>query len=134
MRGRRKGFGTAAAAFGAPVSLRDFLTAGGTVEALGARLMAAIAEVVPVLPVPLVARALGEGATSREELQGRVEALVARLTAAGAVLKLPPQGVDAVLDEGLAPLIARGLVSEGLQPIALERRLLAFYAAAIPEV
>jgi glycerol-3-phosphate O-acyltransferase len=134
MRGRRKGFGTAAAGFGAPVSLRDFLTAGGTVEALGARLMAAIAEVVPVLPVPLVARALGEGATSREELRGRVEALVARLTAAGAVLKLPPQGVDAVLDEGLAPLIARGLVSEGLQPVALERRLLAFYAAAIPEV
>lgn len=132
--GRRKGFGTAAAGFGAPVSLREFLAAGGSVEGLGARLMAAIAEVVPVLPVPLVARALGEGAASREELRGRLEALVARLKAAGAVLKLPPQGVEAVLDEGLAPLIARGLVTEGLQPIASERRLLEFYAAAIPEV
>ena len=134
MGGRRKGFGTAAAAFGAPVSLRGFLGAGGTVDSLGARLMTAIAEVVPVLPVPLVARALGDGAATREELLGRVEALVARLSAAGAVLKLPPQGVEAVLDEGLAPLIARGLVSEWLQPVAAERRLLAFYAAATPDV
>jgi hypothetical protein len=31
------------------------LAAGGTTEALGAHLMAAIAAVVPVLPVPLVA-------------------------------------------------------------------------------
>jgi glycerol-3-phosphate O-acyltransferase len=58
---------------------------------------------------------------------------VEELTAAGAVLKLPPQGLDMVLEEGLAPLIARGLVSEGLQPVASEIDLLRFYAAAIPE-
>ncbi|MFM7445913.1 MAG: 1-acyl-sn-glycerol-3-phosphate acyltransferase [Tabrizicola sp.] len=87
-RRRTKGFGTAAAGFGAPVSLRAHLAGGGTVEALGERLMAAIAEVVPVLPVPLVARALGDGAASREDLTARVEALIARLQAAGAVLKL----------------------------------------------
>ena len=133
MIGWRTGFGTAAAGFGAPVSLRAYLAKGGTVEGLGARLMAAIAEVVPVLPVPLVARALGDGATSREELRGRVEALSSRLAAAGAVLKLPPQGLDKVLDEGLAPLIARGLVTKGLQPVAAERQLLQFYAAAIPD-
>ena len=137
--GRRKGFGTAAAGFGAPVSLRAHLAEGGTVEGLGVRLMAAIAEVVPVLPVPLVARALGEGAASRAELRGRMEALIGRLAAAGAVLKLPPQGLDVVLDEGLTPLIARGLVAEdvgtrGLHPVLAERRLLAFYAAAIPDV
>jgi glycerol-3-phosphate O-acyltransferase len=131
--GRRKGFGTAAAGFGAPVSLRSYLAEGGSVEGLGVRLMAAIAEVVPVLPVPLVAKALGDGAASRVELRGRVEELVARLTAAGAVLKLPPQGLDVALEEGLAPLIARGLVTKGLQPVASERRLLQFYAAAIPE-
>ena len=62
--GGLKGFGTAAAGFGAPVSLRAHLAAGGTVEALGERLMAAIAAVVPVLPVPLVARALGDGAAA----------------------------------------------------------------------
>ena len=133
MMGRRAGFGTAAAGFGAPVSLRGFLAGGGTVEALGARLMAAIAEVVPVLPVPLVARALGEGAASRDELRMRMAALVKALTAAGAVLKLPPQGLDAALDEGLTPLIARGLVTAALQPVPSERGLLDFYAAAVPD-
>ncbi len=133
-RGRTKGFGTAAAGFGAPVSLRDHLAAGATVEALGERLMAAIAAVVPVLPVPLVAKALGDGAASREELLARIEALVARLAAAGAVLKLPPQGLGAALEEGLTPLIRRGLVTEALQPVATEGKLLRFYAASVPEV
>ena len=133
-RGQTKGFGTAAAGFGAPVSLREHLAAGGTVEALGERLMAAIAAVVPVLPVPLVARALGEGAASREELTARVEGLIARLTEAGAVLKLPPQGLGVTVEEGLTLLIRRGLVTEGLQPVSDERALLAFYAASVPDV
>jgi glycerol-3-phosphate O-acyltransferase len=132
-RGRTKGFGTAAAGFGAPVGLREHLETGGTVEALGERLMSAIAAVVPVLPVPLVARALGEGVASRDELSGRVEGLIARLAAAGAVLKLPPQGLAATVEEGLTPLIRRGMVTEGLQPVASERALLAFYAASVPE-
>ncbi|MBA3911466.1 MAG: glycerol-3-phosphate acyltransferase [Rhodobacter sp.] len=134
LRGRFKGFGTAAAAFGKPVSLSRFLIEGGTVEGLGARLMTAIGEVVPVLPVPLVARALGEGAASRAELSARVEDLIGRLQVAGAVLKLPPRGIAAVLDEGLGPLIARGMVTGGLQPVAAERRLLDFYAASVPDV
>lgn len=133
-RGRTRGFGTAAAGFGAPLSLREYLAGGGTVEGLGDRLMAAIAGVVPVLPVPLVARALGEGVTGREELAARVQAMIDRLTMAGAVLKLPPQGVGAVLDEGLEPLIRRGLVSEGLQPVPSERALLNFYAASVPDI
>lgn len=133
-RGRRTGFGTAAAGFGAPVSLREHLGAGGSVEELGERLMAAIAAVVPVLPVPLVARALGEGAASREELGARVEAMVAQLRAAGAVLKLPPMGGTSVLDEGLEPLIRRGLVSADLKPVAAERALLDFYAASVPDI
>ena len=133
-RGQTKGFGTAAAGFGAPVSLTAHLAEGGTVEGLGERLMAAIAAVVPVLPVPLVARALGAGVASREELMARVEALVQGLTAAGAVLKLPPQGAGAVLDEGLEPLIRRGMVSAGLQPVPAARALLDFYAASVPEI
>jgi glycerol-3-phosphate O-acyltransferase len=127
-------FGTAAAGFGAPVSLRDFLAAGGSVEGLGAVLMARIAAVVPVLPVPLVAAALGSGATDRAELLERVRSLAVRLQAAGAVLKLPPQGVEQALDEGLAPLMARGLVTAELQPVPEQAALLAFYAAAVPAV
>ncbi len=130
MRGRTSGFGTAAAGFGAPVSLRGHQAVGGTVEGLGERLMAAISAVVPVLPVPLVAQALGDGVGSRAELADRVMALTSRLTQAGAVLKLPT-GIEAVLDQGLAPLIARGLVTEALEPVADERALLAFYATPL---
>ncbi len=132
-RGRTKGFGTAAAGFGAPVSLAAHLAEGGTVETLGERLMVAIAAVVPVLPVPLVAKALGEGAAGREELLARVTTLVERLRAAGAVLKLPPQGIEAALEEGLTPLIKRGIVTEALQPVGSETALLRFYAASVPE-
>ncbi|HMS96386.1 MAG TPA: 1-acyl-sn-glycerol-3-phosphate acyltransferase, partial [Tabrizicola sp.] len=89
VRGKTKGFGTAAASFGGPISLRAHLAEGGTVLTLGERLMKAIGAVVPVLPVPLVAEALGSGSASRGELSGRIAALSQRLTAAGAVLKLP---------------------------------------------
>jgi len=129
-RGRTSGFGTAAAGFGAPVSLRGHQAVGGTVEGLGERLMAAISAVVPVLPVPLIALALGDGAGSRAELADRVAALADQLSLAGAVLQLPT-GIDTVLDLGLAPLIARGLVTEALQPVADQRELLAFYAAPL---
>jgi glycerol-3-phosphate O-acyltransferase len=132
MLGRSKGFGTAAVAFGAPISLRAYLAAGGTVEGLGQRLMTAIEAVVPVLPVPLVARALGDGAASQDELSARLTALAAGLEASGAVLKLPPGGLEATLAEGLAPLIARGLVSDTLQPVAQRKALLHFYANAVP--
>jgi glycerol-3-phosphate O-acyltransferase len=132
-RGRTKGYGTAAAGFGAPVSLRAHLVSGGTVETLGAQLMSAITAVVPVLPVPLVAKALGDGAASREELAARVSGLIERLELAGAVLKLPPQGLAVVLEEGLEPLIRRGVVDAALQPVPAERALLAFYAASVPE-
>jgi glycerol-3-phosphate O-acyltransferase len=133
-RGRTKGYGTAAAGFGGPVSLRAHLVKGGTVETLGTQLMSAITAVVPVLPVPLVAKALGDGAASREDLVARVEGLIERLRAYGAVLKLPPQGLSVILEEGLQPLIRRGLVDAALQPVARERELLAFYAASVPDV
>ena len=81
----------------------------------------------------MVAKALGDGVASREELTGRVAALIGRLSEAGAVLKLPPQGLAVTVEEGLAPLIRRGLVTEGLQPVAAERALVAFYAASVPD-
>lgn len=131
-RGRVGRFGTAAAGFGAPVSLRAHLAEGGTVESLGERLMQRIAAVVPVLPVPLVAAALGKGAESRAALAMRVQALIEQLTDAGAVLKLPPQGLQTVLDEGLGPLQARGIVTDDLQVAPGEAEVLAFYAASVP--
>ncbi|MBL9047081.1 MAG: 1-acyl-sn-glycerol-3-phosphate acyltransferase [Tabrizicola sp.] len=133
VRGKTKGFGTAAASFGGPISLRAHLAEGGTVLTLGERLMAAIGAVVPILPVPLVAEALGTGSASRGELSGRIAALIHRLTAAGAVLKLPADP-EALLEEGLQPLIKRGLVDINLQPVASEAELLAFYAAPVRQL
>jgi glycerol-3-phosphate O-acyltransferase len=132
MRGRFTGFGTAAAGFGAPVSLRAALAVdpGLTPEALAERLMAEIAAVVPVLPVPLVAHALVTAAPAdRAALEAAVEEVQAALVAAGAVMKLPPQGMAAVLREGLEPLIRRGIVAENLLPLAAP--LLEFYAAPL---
>ena len=130
-RGRKHIYGTAAAGFGAPLSLRSHLAEGGNVESLGVRLMAAIAHVVPVLPVPLVAAVLAGGDVSRADIEAKVEALVARLTAAGAMVKLPPQGIPMTVSEGLAPLLARGIIGEDLRPMPGKSAFLDFYAAPV---
>lgn len=131
-RGRFKGFGSLAAGFGAPISLRAFLAMhpDATPEALGHHLMRRIEQVVPVLPVPLVAAALAAAPADRASLLAEVTRLTAALQKIGAVLKLPA-GAEAVLAEGLPSLMARGLVQENLRPSAGSAALLSFYAAAI---
>jgi len=134
LRGRFPGFGTAAAAFGPPVSLRAFIASHGgsdVTEALGERLMAEIERVVPILPVPLVAAALAAGPADRAALLGEMAALEARLRTAGAVLKLPPQGLDRTADEGLAPLLHRGILGPDLRVKPGGEPLLSFYAAPV---
>ena len=139
MRGRFAGFGTAAAGFGAPVSLRAFLRdmPDPTPEALGARLMAEITKVVPILPVPLVAAALLDQRQDRAALRVRVELMADRLVGMGAVVKLPPKGLDRAVSEGLAPLLARGIVVEGADGLQVSdsgTALLGFYAASVQQV
>jgi glycerol-3-phosphate O-acyltransferase len=132
-RGRFKGFGTTAAGFGPPVSLRAFLAEAPhrPTEELGAYLMAEITKVVPVLPVPLVAAALLEKPADRAALSAAMTALQARLSARGAVQKLPPQGLEATLQEGLTPLINRGLIDANLQITQGSAALIGFYAAPV---
>ena len=124
LRGRFRGFGTAAAGFGAPISLRGF---SGTTEELGTHIMAQIGAAVPVLVVNLIAAALLRGPTSESDILAIASALTHDLTGAGAVLKLPP--ADRLLSEGLRPLTARGIVGADLSIIQPE--LLAFYAAPL---
>jgi glycerol-3-phosphate O-acyltransferase len=136
MRGTFKGFGTAAASFGPPVSLKAFLADrhDDPIEALGTRLMTDIMQVVPVLPVPLIAAALLEGTVNRADLPARIDRLIDTLRATGAVLRLPPQGMTQTIVEGLQPLMTRGIVrdaAEGLQVI--DRDILGFYAAAVQQ-
>ena len=139
MRGRFAGFGTAAAGFGRPVSLRAFMQdlSDPTPDALGVLLMAEITKVVPILSVPLVAAALLGGGMDRAALRQRLSDLQADLMAVDAVLKLPPQGLDVAMSEGLAPLLARGLVVEVDTILACAPEagaMLAFYAAPVQQV
>jgi glycerol-3-phosphate O-acyltransferase len=124
LRRRFDGFGSAAAAFGAPISLAEFR---GTTEELGAHLMSAIAAVVPVLPVPLIAAALQRAPQSQGDLLAVAQCMIDDLAAKGAVLKLPR--ADRLLQFGLTPLIARGIVRADLS--IADPDLLQFYAAPL---
>lgn len=121
--GRKFLFGTAAASFGAPMSLRDWRAAGGDLDGFATRLMAEVEAVVPMLPVPLMAASLTEGIALPD--------LVARLRAAGAVLRLPPGGLAQAEAEGMAMLRLRGLVDATGAIVPDRLDLLAFYAAPV---
>ena len=148
--GRFRGFGTAAAAFGAPVSLAGFLARfpaghdGEATAALGRHLMAGIGRVVPVVPVPLVAMALARGAQARgvqargvqseAEVLTLAEALAGELKGVGAVMKLAPQGMAATVREGLGSLTRRGLIGADFTATAGSQPLLDFYAAGVAQL
>ncbi|MBC2834272.1 1-acyl-sn-glycerol-3-phosphate acyltransferase [Paragemmobacter straminiformis] len=139
LRGNFPGFGATAAGFGAPVSLRAFMAESGAgaggdaggdpVAALGAEMMARIVRSVPVLPVPLVAAALGAGDAGA--LAARVADLVRRLEADGASLRLHPGGLDETLRRALRHLQRRGMIGPDLQVRAGKEGLVAFYAAPV---
>jgi glycerol-3-phosphate O-acyltransferase len=99
-------------------------------EALGVRLMAEIAQALPVLPVPLVAACLP--ATDRASLIAACQALADRLAAQGRVMKLAPQGIETTVTEALAILDSRGLI-RGLIPVESGRPVLAYYAASLQQ-
>jgi glycerol-3-phosphate O-acyltransferase len=142
LRGRFQGFGTAAVAFGAPMSLRALIaehpeaTPEALTEVLGARLMAAIADCVPVLPVPLVAAALADGPLSRDALVARVGGIIERLAADGAALELRAGGAEVAVADGLKVLVARHMIADAdgiLGPLPENAGLLAFYAGAVQQ-
>jgi glycerol-3-phosphate O-acyltransferase len=131
-----KGFGTAAASFGQPISLRAFLASnpGADTTTLGIHLMAEIERSVPVLSVPLVAAALLEaGPNTEQTLRARVDGILRQLALAGAVLRVSPLGVDATIKEGLAPLVARGILGADLVPTTRGAPIVKFYAAAVQQ-
>lgn len=134
LRWARPPYGTAAAGFGKPVSLRAYFAErpGATIDDLGTHLMAEIERAVPVLPVPLVAAALRQGGADRAALRDRVLALTAHLHAFGADLHLPDDP-EAVLDHGLDLLRKRGVIDPALRVNPEAQRLLAFYAAPVEQ-
>lgn len=127
-------YGTAAAGFGKPVSLREFFDAhpGADVEELARHLMAEIERAVPVLPVPIMAAALRDGAVGREALVKKIGELRARLAELGADIDLPDDDEE-VLAQAQALMIRRGILKKSGAPRSRAARLLAFYAAPVEQ-
>jgi len=148
--GRRYRHGYACVNFGTPVSMRAHVAEHGVdfrvlddagrrepVAAVGRMLMARIGEVVPVLPVPLVATVLlrdDARALSELELKASVQALMNGVEAAGGHVYVPRTDRDYALTVGLRMLTLRGLVQEhdGLfQANPNELTILRYYANSI---
>jgi glycerol-3-phosphate O-acyltransferase len=148
LQGRWFRFGYACVNFGAPLSMRRHLHGTSlrmlpeaerrlAVEALGGELMRRIEELVPVLPVALVACVFvdaGERALEALEVKAAAFALVRRLAARQARVYLPRGDQDYAIEVGMRTLVLRRIVleDEGLyRASAVERPLLAFYANSI---
>ncbi len=150
IRGRWYRYGYACVSFGAPLSLRAYLSARGIdlrtlapearareITQLGERLMAEVGRVIPALPVSLVATAFLEaegGPLSSLELKGRVFALIEKLRRRGAHIHIPRADLEYAVDVGLRMLTLRRLVvaEDGLlRMVPGERALVSYYANAI---
>jgi glycerol-3-phosphate O-acyltransferase len=142
--------GYACVSFGTPVSLRQWTAREGVdfrklsdearyvrVGELGADLMAAVARVVPVLPVCLIAtlfRQVPDQALSEIEIKAQAGALMERLRSIGVHVHLPRGDLDYAVGAGLRMLTLRHLVLEedGLYRANRDESvLMAYYANGI---
>lgn len=150
MTGRWYRFGYACVNFGAPISMRDYLQANRAefrltseedrklaVEAFGRKLMERIGELVPVLPVSLVASVFLRNPgrrISELELKFGVYSLMKQMESRGAHLYIPRGDHDYAISVGLRMLTLRRLVlqSNGLfYAHRDEEKILAYYANSI---
>lgn len=150
LRGRWFRFGYACANFGAPISLKAYLARAGwnpatlardergkRVTELAVELMNAVAQVVPVLPVSLVARVFMDapgGSFTEDEVRTRSLDLQKRYEALGAHVYVPRSDADYSVLVGLRILTLRKLVleSEGRYRVNPgEVALVRYYANAI---
>lgn len=136
LRRRYHRHGYAAVSFGAPMSLaefeRDHPAAG--VEGLARALMARIGAEVPVLPVPIVARALirAEGPLTREGLDAALAEMLAEVPRAH--VHLPRKDLGYAARFGIQVLRKRGMIEERHGAFVIteaERPVVAYYAASI---
>ncbi len=135
--GRFHRFGYAAVSFGQPMSLTEFMNSGGKgPEAVGNALMDRIRDVLPVLPVPLVATVLlqAKGAISEDELTTRVSALIDQIAHDEGHVHLPRNSVDYAAEVGLRMLKLRKMVAVNNNAITIapdHQDELSFYANSI---
>jgi glycerol-3-phosphate O-acyltransferase len=148
--GRWHRFGYACVNFGSPLSMRaharsrdvdfaqlDEAARKEEVAALGRRLMQAIGEVIPVVPVALVAQAFRrdpDRALSELEIKSAAFALLREWEARGAHIYVPRHDQDYAIGVGLRMLTLRRIVEErdGLYcAVAENLPVLAYYANSV---
>lgn len=134
--GRAHRFGYAAVSFGAPLSLKSvFGTATeDPTRLVGQVLMSRIADVMPVLPVPLVAALLQRHGSriSEVDLRSALDAAAEGLVQRGATLHLARDDAAYTLDFALRHLALRRIIlREAGQVEIKDPELIAFYAASI---
>jgi len=148
-RGKLYRYGYACVSFGKPVSLRQYVNERGIdfrmldetrrfaeIERLGATLMRKVGEVIPALPVSLVATVIleAERPLSVLELKAEVEVLIRDLIAGGAHIHIPRADQDYAVEVGLRMLRLRHFLEEedGLyRANPGEEILLRYYANSI---
>lgn len=156
IRGRNYSNGYACVSFGNPVSLKGYLQDANIdlralpagprfeeVEKLGRHLMEAIGNVIPALPVSLVATIMlaqesaagpASAAITLFELKGRAAQLIEQLEANGAHVHIPRADRDYAVSAGLRMLTLRHFVTgdeAGYRVNPAERQMLTYYANAI---
>ena len=133
--GRFRGFGVASVSFGEPLELSRYHTDGGEdlTEQVANELMKRIADVTPVVGVPLVARHILLAApVPLQDLEASVGLSIALLKERG--IPCPKRAANAVVQDALSRLRARDLIIEsdaGISATAEGRDILTFYANSI---
>ncbi len=136
--GRFLRYGYAAVSFGAPVSLERFsrLCDGDLTAAIGRELMARIRDMVPVLPVPLLADCLlrADRAMSRAQVIESVCGRVSEMLESGAHVRPAGETPEKEVEVAINHLLMRRMISEtaaGIRVVDSERALLEYYAASV---
>lgn len=121
-------YGYAVVNFGTPISLRAYAKEHKLnllrlekeerirkVEMLAQDLMASVGNIIPVVPVPLIASVFLEDKNrsfSELELKSRVQRLIDELEDRGAIVYIPRRDRDYAIEVGLRTLILRRIVCE----------------------
>lgn len=136
--GRYHRFGYASVSFGDPVSLRKFVKTcpDNVTECVAEKVMQRVRDVVPVLPVPLVASVIlaADGPMDQEQVAAAVTVLANQMQANGAHIHVPRDSLDYAAEIGLRILTLRHMVlkeGESYAASAKERPALEFYANSI---
>jgi len=136
--GRYHRFGYASVSFGDPLSLREFVKTcpDNLTECVAGEVMGRVRDVVPVLPVPLVATVMlaADGPMNRDQVALAVSALANQMQENGAHIHVPRDSLDYAAEIGLRILSLRHMVidRDGMfEASEKEQPALAFYAASI---